>query len=287
MVKLILFAIFASLITLVTLSRNDIQNWYLTFFDNLPQVKQTIEQKLNPEIKKQINTQPILRAKEESNQSFLTVEGIISFSNTHRTINGLQPLSENPLLNESALAKARDMFEKQYFAHDSPEGIGVSDLAESAGYEFITIGENLALGNFLNDEALVQAWMDSPGHRTNILNSRYTEIGVGVLKDSYQGRMTWIAVQHFGMPQSACPQVDPQLFQRTEDSQNRLNQLQNELDSRKQELEQYEPKSAPEYNQKVEEYNSFVRDYNNLVEETKNLIEQYNSQIRTFNECAS
>lgn len=287
MVKLILFAIIAAIITLVAIEKDDIQNLYLRFFGNLPEIKQVLQQKLNQEIKKQVNTQPILRAKEESVNSFLTVEGVISFTNRQRAINGLLPLSQNSLLNQSALIKASDMLEKQYFAHDSPEGRGVGDLAEDVLYEYITIGENLALGNFLDDNALVQAWMDSPGHRANILNTRYTEIGVGILKGSYQGRSTWLAVQHFGLPLSSCPQVENQLLQKVEDNQNRLDQLKNELESKKQELEQFEPKHAPEYNQKIQEYNSMVNDYNSLAEETKSLIDKYNSQIRAFNECAS
>ncbi len=287
MLKLIIFVLFALLITFATLGRDAIQNLYLRLFGNIPQIQQVIEEKLPQEIKRQINTATPLRAKIESPQSFLTAEGVISFTNMQRAINSLPALTQNALLNQSALNKAKDMFEKQYFAHDSPEGRGVADLASDVGYEFITIGENLALGNFLNDEVLVQAWMDSPGHRENILNSRYTEIGVSVLKGTYEGRQTWMAVQHFGLPMSACPQVESSLLATIENNQNRLNQLKNELETRKQELEQYEPKQSPEYNQKVEEYNALVSEYNNLVEETKGLVDKYNSQIRAFNECAS
>ena len=96
------------------------------------------------------------------------------------------------------------MFEKEYFEHKSPSGIGASDIAHDVGYEFILVGENIALGNFDGDEALVQAWMDSPGHRANILNKRYTEIGIAAEKGLYQGKMMWLAVQIFARPMSLC-----------------------------------------------------------------------------------
>ena len=178
------------------------------------------------------------------------------------------------------------MFAKQYFEHISPQGLDVSDLAEDAGYKFIEIGENLALGNFLNDETLVQAWMDSPGHRENILNSNYKEIGVAVLKGTYQGKTTWMAVQHFGRPLSDCPQIDTTLKQKIKSSKVLLNQMNTELDAKRKELEQA-GRSDPEYNQKVEQYNKLAGEYNKLAEETKQLLEDYNSQINNFNKCVS
>jgi uncharacterized protein YkwD len=92
------------------------------------------------------------------------------------------------------------MFENQYFAHESPTGEKVSDLAKKFGYDFLLIGENLAMGNFSSDEDLVLAWMESPGHRENILNEKYQEIGVAVKKGIFEGKEVWIAVQHFGLP---------------------------------------------------------------------------------------
>jgi len=115
-----------------------------------------------------------------------------------------------------------DIFEKQYFAHISPEGLGPSDLAEKSGYEYIMIAENLALGNFKDDNTLVNAWMDSPGHRANILNNRYTEIGVAVGKGFFSesnennkeeiATEVWIAVQEFGLPLSSCPKPEESLL---------------------------------------------------------------------------
>src|SRR6185369_15716694 len=118
---------------------------------------------------------------------------------------GLPALKENALLDKAAKKKLDDMFAQQYFEHINPQGKGPSDLAKSVGYDYIAIGENLALGNFKNDAELVQAWMDSPGHRANILNKQYTEIGVAVGQGTYEGKKTWLAVQEFGRPTSSCP----------------------------------------------------------------------------------
>lgn len=276
------------LIVLAVVNRGRIKSFYFDLFNQLPSVEKIadkIGEKTLQEIKKQVNTPPPLWAKIESPQSFLTVAGVIEQTNLQRENNGLPPLSENSLLNQSAAVKAQDMFDKQYFAHDSPEGIGVSQLAEIAGYQYIMIGENLALGNFLNDKVLVEAWMDSSGHRANILNSRYQNIGVAVKKGIYQGKTTWIAVQHFGLPLSACPQPDDSLKQKITDNKAQLDQLENELETKFSQLESTKPEEDPQYNQKIDDYNNLVNQYNTLVAETKNLIEEYNRQVASFNQC--
>lgn len=250
-------------------------------------VEKIINNSIALEIKKEVNAPPPLRAKVEAPRSFLTVTGVIDFTNRQRVENGLAPLSNNQALNTSALAKAQDMFDKQYFAHESPDGKGAGDLANDVGYEYITIGENLALGNFLNDEVLVRAWMDSPGHRANILNSKYSEIGVSVIRGTYEGKSTWISVQHFGKPLSTCPKIDGGLKQKIDGNESQLNIINSELETKKKEINAYEPKHGEEYNQKIEEYNSLVNQYNNLIEETKSLINQYNTQVNAFNACAS
>lgn len=260
---------------------------YLQFSGSQLNLEQIPKQTLPREIEKQVNTPPPLLAQYDSPKAFLTLEGVVRSTNMQREKAGLRPLVNNALLNNSALQKAQDMFTKQYFAHDSPEGIGVGDLAASVGYEYIAIGENLALGNFANDEALVAAWMASPGHRENILDGRYQEIGVVVLQGTYQGKRMWIAIQHFGFPLSACPKPDSTLQPQIQDNRVRLEQMQRDLEAKKQEIENTEPKHGPEYEQKVDEYNNLVAQYNTLAEETRSLIDSYNSQIQSFNQCAS
>jgi hypothetical protein len=182
------------------------------------------------------------------------------------------------------------MFNKQYFEHVSPSGKGPGDLADRVRYEYIAIGENLALGNFKDDQALVEAWMNSPGHRANILNAKYAEIGVAVGKGNYEGKTVWMAVQEFGRPSSACPQVNLGLKDQIQSYKSELAGLENEVKQQKSALESLDPKNKADYdyyNQKVGDYNNLVQIYNNKLDVLKSLIENYNSQVNTYNQCLS
>ena len=264
---------------------------FLGFYSKLPLKSPEIEKEIGDflikEVEKQVSTPPPLRAKEEVLESYLTRAGVIQWTNSQREKYGLPLLKENSRLNVSAELKVQDMFENQYFAHLSPSGKGVKDLAEVVGYEFIAIGENLALGNFENDEVLVRAWMDSPGHRANILNPGYQEIGVAVQKGEFEGKTTWLAVQHFGRPLSACPQPEETLEAQIDSNQTEISKLQATLAKLESELRTVRLKRGPTYNQKVQEYNAFVSQYNNLVDETKALITNYNTQVKLFNQCVA
>jgi hypothetical protein len=242
---------------------------------------------LKKEIEKEVSTPPPLRVEKEVPEAYLTRAGVIQWTNAQRAKYGLPPLKENPRLDVSAELKVQDMFEKQYFAHLSPSGEGVKDLAEVVGYEFIAIGENLALGNFQNDETLVQGWMDSPGHRANILNPSYQDIGVAVQKGQFEGRSVWLAVQHFGRPLSACPQPDENLKAQIDSNQNEIEKLQANLLKLETEIRNMKPKRGTAYTQKIEEYNALVLQYNTLIDQTKSLITNYNNQVNLFNQCVT
>ena len=129
--------------------------------------------------------------------------------------------------------------------------------------------------------------MGSPGHRANILNSKFTEIGVGAVRCVFEGRSAWLAVQHFGKPTSDCPKVEASLGKTIEEKKAVLTEMKGRLVVMKAEIEASNPETDPDYNNKVSSYNSLVREYNSLIGETKTLINQYNSQIATFNACAS
>lgn len=219
-------------------------------------------------------------------ESFLTKEGVIEWTNAQRAKYGLPLFTESPGLSLSAKTKAQDMIDFQYFSHIAPDGEGAGDLVQKAGYEFIAVGENLALGDFENDEKLVDGWMGSQGHRENILNPQYREIGVAVLQGEYQGRLTWVAVQHFAMPLSACKQPSQDILSVITKNQEQIEALFFSLAAAEAELKAFQPKHSPEYNQKVRGYNALVAEYNGLIDETKILIAQYNSQVQLFNQCA-
>jgi uncharacterized protein YkwD len=237
-----------------------------------------------------ILTPPPLRGEENSEQSILIKSEVIRWTNIQRQNNGLAPLKENPKLDLSADNKVQDMFINQYFEHKSPTNVGVDGLTKDAGYEYIIIGENLAMGNFENSEKLVEAWMASPGHRENILNTKYQEIGVAVLKGVYEGEKIWMAVQHFGLPLSYCPKPNENLKTEIDEGEQLVNQLKINLDILRGELESQKPKTKKEieiYNQKVDGYNIGLSQYNLYVEQIKNLINNYNNQIELFNNCLS
>ncbi|TSC75516.1 MAG: transporter [Parcubacteria group bacterium Gr01-1014_30] len=237
------------------------------------------------EVKEQVSAPAPLIIEKRLPESFLTQAGVVEWTNVQRVKNGLPALRENAQLNTSALIKTEDMIAKQYFGHVSPEREGAGDFVNKAGYEFVAIGENLALGDFENEEILVQGWMDSPGHRANILNSQYQEIGVAVLKGEYQGRVTWLAVQHFGRPASSCPAPSEAVLSEIKENQGSIEEFDSILAELRQEIDSMRPKRGPEYNRKVDEYNALVAQYNLLIDQTKALIEQYNAKVQQFNQC--
>lgn len=227
-----------------------------------------------------------LRGALEPSDGKLTVIGTFEATNSQRKIYNLKQLKRNNILDKAAMLKLQDMFAKQYFEHVSPSGTGPADLAKEVEYSYVIVGENLALGNFQNDEALVEAWMNSPGHRENILNSRYQDIGLAVGQGIYEGKNVWLAVQSFGTPLSACPGVNKGLSELLQGNQDKVTALQASLVTKKQEIDQIKQSGDSElYNQKVREYNALVGQVNSLINETKELVNKYNQQVNQFNEC--
>ena len=106
--------------------------------------------------------------------------------NSERARKRLAPLKASPKLGAAAERHARDMVARQYFAHRNPEGQHSSDRIRATGYlasaTAWVVGENLAWGTHdrATPWAIVAAWMASPGHRANILDRRYREIGLGL-----------------------------------------------------------------------------------------------------------
>lgn len=106
------------------------------------------------------------------------VDLVIDLTNAERQKNGLPALKKDANLMKSAQAKSVDMYENNYFAHESPSGESPFDLMKKHGVTYRTAGENIAQGH-TTPESVVTAWMNSPGHRDNILNADFTHIGVG------------------------------------------------------------------------------------------------------------
>lgn len=108
---------------------------------------------------------------------------VVRLVNIERASNGLTPLKENWELSRVARFKSNDMITKNYFSHTSPTYGSPFKMMTSFGLKYSYAGENIAMGQRTPKE-VVQAWMNSPGHRSNILNKNFTEIGVGVSKDT-------------------------------------------------------------------------------------------------------
>ena len=124
---------------------------------------------------------------------------LVDITNSNRLAQNLGVLKENPTLAYAAQLKANDMAEKGYFAHNSPEGKTPWYWFSQGGYKFLYAGENLAV-NFSESSDVVTAWMNSEGHRANILNDKFSEIGIAMAPGVYNGRETIYVVQLFAEP---------------------------------------------------------------------------------------
>lgn len=138
--------------------------------------------------------------------STITPDQVIEQTNAQRRNLGLNELTLNQQLSNAALAKAQDMFSNQYWAHTSPTGVKPWNFIHNAGYSYKVAGENLAR-DFSNTSDMLAAWMASPTHRDNIINSKYQEIGIAVVDGELMGYETTLVVQMFGTQLTAQPQV--------------------------------------------------------------------------------
>lgn len=178
---------------------------------------------------------------------------ILKWTNQYRADDGLATLTTNDLLVKAAQNKTDDMFKNQYFEHVSPLGVTPAQVVTSAGYEYNLTGENLALGDFKDEKDLVDAWMASPGHRANLLNKDFTEIGISTGLNTFEDRgKTWLAVQEFGKPLADCSNPDNGI------------------------LAQIDTKKA--------EYDSLNKQITTLSAEASNLNNQANEKIQKGNE---
>ncbi|MER8047733.1 CAP domain-containing protein [Streptomyces sp. NPDC094032] len=123
------------------------------------------------------------------------VDQVLNLANAERRKAGCDPLRSDAKLRTAAQRHADDMSDRDYYAHDSPEGRSPGDRITAAGYTWSTWGENIFRGPHTPAEA-VDGWMNSEGHRKNILNCAFQEVGVGV---NLTGNGPWW-VQDFATP---------------------------------------------------------------------------------------
>lgn len=127
---------------------------------------------------------------------------IIQQTNKVRLAQSLPALKANTKLDLAAYEKLKDMAKNHYFAHVSPSGVTPWYWISNTGYKYSYAGENLALG-FDTAADTVQAWINSPSHKANLLNTRYSEIGVATGIASINGINGVLVVQTFGRPSTA------------------------------------------------------------------------------------
>lgn len=142
----------------------------------------------------------------------ITADRVLTLVNDQRIQNGLSPVKIDSLLSQAAALKANDMFAKNYWAHFAPDGTSPWDFFNQVGYHYLYAGENLAR-DFATSDQVVSAWMNSPTHRSNILNGKYQEIGLAVVNGKLGSDETTLVVELFGTQQSGAPRVTPQAVQ--------------------------------------------------------------------------
>ncbi|MEI6352333.1 MAG: CAP domain-containing protein [Candidatus Nomurabacteria bacterium] len=124
---------------------------------------------------------------------------LIDLTNEARLKYGDSPLLKSDKLEAASLLKASDMIENNYFSHNSPTGVSPWYWIKKAGYNFIYAGENLAI-DFTESSDVQNAWLESPAHKANILNDKFTEIGISTKLGNFNGSNTIFVVEMFGTP---------------------------------------------------------------------------------------
>ncbi len=145
----------------------------------------------------------------------ISSENIIRLTNASRAEYGLSSVYADDALTLAAQAKAEDMIKNQYFSHISPGGSTPWDFMANQKYNYIIAGENLAL-NFYSAEGVRKAWMNSAGHKSNILNPDFKNIGIGIAEGKYHGKDAIFVVQMFGTPTAQSIKSSPEFTPKSE-----------------------------------------------------------------------
>lgn len=145
---------------------------------------QTTQQQASTSPTKSKSESPIKQG--ESEQTPSQVQQIVDLVNAERQNAGLSPLKVNKDLTNLAKVKGEDMRDQNYFSHTSPTYGSPFDMMKKFGIPYTYAGENIVAGQKTAVDVM-KSWMDSPGHRANILNANFTEIGVGFVQGGTYG----------------------------------------------------------------------------------------------------
>jgi len=130
-----------------------------------------------------------------------SADQIIELTNVKRAENGAGKVTFNPQLAQAAAAKANNMLAENYWAHYSPSGKSPWSFMNTVGYKYVYAGENLAR-DFNDATSVMNAWMNSASHKSNLLDKNFKEIGVAVVSGKLTGQEGILVVQMFGSPVS-------------------------------------------------------------------------------------
>ncbi|HEY3278153.1 MAG TPA: CAP domain-containing protein [Syntrophorhabdaceae bacterium] len=243
-------------------------------------------------------------------REILGKDAIVDLTNKARALDHLPPLKENTLLVAIAESRADDMFKKQYFAHVSPDGQGASDVAQKVGYRYKILSENIGSGLFSTNQRVIDNWMQSPGHRKNILSPKIEDIGVAVVKGKMDGLETYIAVQIFGLqsppvPQQTCIAPPQSLLAQIELKKNEITNLNDQIARLRRELDvekdfieaergtRVGSEKGHNLEVKVNAYNEKSQWHNKVLAEVKakspilqSMVDEYNRALENYRHCS-
>ena len=134
-------------------------------------------------------------------ESDITITSLFNQTNVYREEVGVGALNLSSKLDQAAYLKAQDMFAKQYWAHDSPDGVEPWAWFGDVGYNYNEAGENLAK-NFSTTNGVMTAWINSPTHRANIVNKDYKDVGFAVVSGTLDKKPATLVVAFYGDPAS-------------------------------------------------------------------------------------
>ncbi|WP_409305046.1 CAP domain-containing protein [Peribacillus sp. SCS-155] len=157
--------------------------------------QQPAQQQPSPQQQTQPTQQPAgqqTNGQTAASDVYQIVQRAIELTNQQRRQNGLPPLQADTQLNGVAQTKAQDMQQNNYFSHTSPTYGSPFDMMRDMGVTYSAAGENIAQGQN-TAEQVIQAWMNSEGHRKNILSTKYTHIGIGCETSGYNWSQMFIA----------------------------------------------------------------------------------------------
>jgi hypothetical protein len=135
----------------------------------------------------------------KNNMAAILPSILVMETNQEREYLNLNQLQTSPLLETAAQIKADDMAVRSFFAHVNPDGKQPWFYLDLAGYGYRAAGENLAV-NFIHSKDVHRAWMKSPTHKANIVQEKFTEIGIATSRGLYKGEEVVFVVQFFGLP---------------------------------------------------------------------------------------